>query len=59
MLATATLTGGVLNAQGCTFSYSAQVPGADFYSVTVTHRGALTYSRSQMIASGWHVAAKL
>jgi hypothetical protein len=59
VLATSTLTGGVINTRGCTFTFKVQVPDADFYRVTVTHRGTLTYSRNQMVANGWRVTARL
>ena len=55
VLATSALTGGVINTQGCVFSFTVQVPAADFYRVTVTHRGTLTYSRSELVAKGWRV----
>lgn len=35
------------------------VPAAAFYSVEVSHRGAITYSRADMLASGWTVALTL
>lgn len=59
ILATTTLAGGILNSRGCTFSFSTEVPDADFYQVTITHRGALTYSRTDLEANGWKVLAHL
>lgn len=57
ILATTSLLGGTLGVHGCTFAYSAHVPDVPFYEVTVTHRGALTYSKQQLAASRWHIAS--
>lgn len=59
VLATSSLTGGRVNVKGCTFVFSVDVPDADFYQVTVTHRGALIYSRSDLTGDDWHVAGSL
>jgi hypothetical protein len=59
VLATSTLEGGLINMRGCTFTFSAEVPDADFYQVTITNRGALTFSRSDLQKSGWKVLARL
>ena len=58
-LATTTLTGGLVNTRGCTFAFQAEVSDVDFYGVTVTHRGELTYSRDDMITNEWQVVATL
>jgi hypothetical protein len=57
VLATSSLTGGVEDITGCTFDYTAQVPDATFYQITVTHRGALTYSREELQSKKWVVSA--
>jgi hypothetical protein len=58
VLADGSLTGGVLSMQGCTFDFSIpQVPQSSFYQVTVTHRGALTYSLDQMESNNWTVTS--
>lgn len=45
---------------GCDFSFEVlNVPKADFYSIEVAHRGALTYSRKELGAIGWSVAFEL
>ena len=59
VLATSNLTGGVLSSDGCTFTYSAEVADADFYSVDVTHRGALTYSRAELENANWEVDSEI
>lgn len=59
VLATSALEGGLINMRGCTFTFSAKVPDADFYQVTITDRGALTFSRSDLEKSGWKVLARL
>ena len=41
----------------CNFSFTIKsLPDAKFYSVEVSHRGALTYSKSDLEAKGWMVA---
>jgi hypothetical protein len=59
VLATTTLTGGLIDTRGCTFAFSAQVPDADVYRVAVTDRAGLTFSRSDLEANGWKVLARL
>jgi hypothetical protein len=58
-LATTDLRGGTLGMHGCTFTFEADVLDAPFYRITVTHRGAVTYSRDDMERSGWHADLKL
>lgn len=35
------------------------IPDSDFYSIEVSHRGALVYSREDLKAKGWQVALSL
>jgi multidrug efflux pump subunit AcrA (membrane-fusion protein) len=59
VLATSTLTGGLIDPRGCTFTFSAEVSDADLYRVAVAQRGGLTFSRSDLEANGWKVLARL
>jgi hypothetical protein len=59
VLATGSLTGGRVNLHGCTFTYRLTVPDSEFYRIEVSHRGALTFSRADLAAEGWHVSARL
>jgi hypothetical protein len=59
VLATTELSGGQVNTRGCTFDFQLEVPDTDFYQVEVTHRGALTFARSDLAANEWHVSARL
>jgi hypothetical protein len=59
VIATSELTGGVVGKHGCTFSFAVKVPDRPFYAVTVTHRGAVTYSRQELARSGWKIATSL
>jgi hypothetical protein len=59
VLATTSLQGGVVNTHGCMFTFSVTVPDANFYGVTVTHRGTLTYSQQDLVDSGWQVHASV
>lgn len=44
----------------CRFSYTiANVPGAKFYTIEVSHRGGLTYSQDQLDAAGWKADATI
>jgi hypothetical protein len=44
----------------CHFSFTIpNVPDAKFYSVEVTHRGALTYSADHLKSDGWKVDASI
>lgn len=61
-LATGRLGAGKMGEFGvdCEFSLEVlNVPKADFYSIEVSHRGALTYSRKELAAIGWSVAFEL
>lgn len=37
----------------CQFSFEVEVPDASFYSVEVSHRGAVNYSRADLEAAAW------
>ena len=43
----------------CSYVFSVPVTDADFYSVEVGRRGALTYSRAELEAQGWTVGFTL
>ncbi len=58
-IATSELTGGIINRYGCTFGFSIRVPDRPFYAVTVTHRGAVTYSRQDLARSNWRISTSL
>jgi serine/threonine-protein kinase len=49
-----------LGTHQCHFTFRvSDVPDADFYQVEVSHRGALTFSRTEMDAQGWALALTL
>lgn len=44
----------------CNLSFSvADVPDVDFYQIEVSHRGALSYSKADMVSKGWSVDLSL
>ena len=44
----------------CIFSWNVEgVPDSDFYSVEVSHRGAITYSKADMESNNWTLALAL
>lgn len=44
----------------CDFNFTVNhVPDASYYKVEVSHRGGLTYSRSDLSSKGWHVDISL
>jgi hypothetical protein len=58
IIATGSLDAGVSDAAYptvvCHFAYTiANIPGAKFYTVEVSHRGGLTYSQDQLNGNGW------
>ena len=59
VLATSHLERGRVTLRGCTFTYTVEVPDVEFYRITISHRGALTYSRSDLEAQNWRVATGL
>ena len=60
VIATGELQGGVLSIHGCTFTFRiAKIPTESYYEITVTQRGALDYSYSEMQKDGWHVTSTI
>lgn len=60
ILATSRLDAGRRTGNRCTFAFMVSgVPQAEFYSVEVGRRGALTYSHDEMTANDWQVTASL
>jgi len=62
VIATSTLEGGhsELTSAGvgyyCHFDFHViNVPSAPFYSIEISHRGAITHSRAELAAEGWHL----
>jgi hypothetical protein len=56
ILGTGSITSGRLDSSGCHLSWNVDdVPDAEFYQVTVTHRGELDYSRSQLESKNWEI----
>ena len=44
----------------CLFSFDVEgIRDSDFYSVEVSHRGAMTYSKAEMESNGWTLALSL
>lgn len=43
----------------CTLPFVVEVPNADFYSFSVSHRGELNYSREELEDEGWDVGLTL
>lgn len=59
-IGTGRLSEGALGSNVCVFEFTPiRLPPAEFYSVEVSHRGAITYSQAEMVASGWVVALTL
>lgn len=64
IIATGTLDEGVSDPAyptvACDFAFTiSNLPDAKFYSVEVSHRGALTYSKDELNAKGWKIAATI
>ena len=61
VIGTASLPSGqTVDRNHCQFSYElADVPDAEFYTVTIGNRGELTYSFAEMEAMDWQVASEL
>jgi hypothetical protein len=60
VIGTASLTGGTMDATGCHFKFAVpSIPKSDFYKVEVSHRGALTFSYSELRQRNWTVETKL
>ena len=61
VLATGTLKAGKIVAlETCRFDFTVDnLPDAKFYQVEVSHRGAVTYSKSDLDSKGWKVALSL
>ena len=54
ILGSTELSDGTGSVTSCTFTFSiADVPEVGFYSVEISHRGAITNSLAQMQANGW------
>ncbi len=59
VIAVGTLGSGVMDGAGCHLGYRIQVPETEFYRITVSHRGTLSYSRDQLHSSGWSVSSEV
>jgi hypothetical protein len=60
VIATGALSGGIVSGDDCVFTLEVDgVPRASFYRVSVTHRGEISYSRSEMQSRGWRVSLTL
>lgn len=55
VLASTALASGVLSVAGCTFTYSAEVPRAEFYKISIGTRDPIVVSYEQMQKDGWKV----
>jgi hypothetical protein len=55
LIGTTNLTGGELEQDGCKFSFTVQVPKAEFYQVQIGRREGLTSSYSELSGNGWHI----
>ena len=53
VLASAFLGNGTSAGSDCTFSLAVEVPDSDFYQIEVGHRGAVTFSESDLQSNGW------
>ena len=43
----------------CGYAFTVSVPDSAFYTVEVSHRGALTYSRADLESKSWRVSLNL
>jgi len=60
LLGTGSLGAGTGGSSSCTFDYAIDnVPETAFYSLEISHRGALNFSLADMNASGWIAGATL
>jgi hypothetical protein len=59
VIATSSLGSGTMTSSGCRFAFTVSAPDASFYQITVSHRGALTYSESDLAAKDWTIASTL
>lgn len=60
IIATSKLGQGKIEQGACRFTFAVEgVPEASFYSVEVSHRGELTYSRDELEEDGWSVALNI
>jgi hypothetical protein len=60
VIGTTSLTGGTMDAKGCHFTFAVpSIPKSDFYKVEVSHRGALSYSYSELQQRNWTIETKL
>jgi hypothetical protein len=53
VLASSFLGSGTSAGSDCTFSLAVEVPNSDFYQIEVGHRGAVTFSESDLQSNGW------
>lgn len=54
VVATSNLGLGVPSALGgCEFDFTAKVPDSTFYKIEVSHRGQVTFSKSDLASSNW------
>jgi hypothetical protein len=59
VLASTFLTDGTESGSDCNFGVSVTVPDADFYQVEIGHRGAVTFSKSELETDGWVAALSI
>jgi hypothetical protein len=60
IIATGSLGVGVaVGSYGCEFGFTLVVPDSEYYSIEVSHRGALTYSRDELAAELWDLSLTL
>lgn len=54
------LSGGTFGRDGCMFNFAVvNLPDVDFYSVEVSHRGAISYAATDLESRSWTVAYRL
>jgi len=60
LIATGSLSAGHVSSGQCDFPIAVRnVPDANFYTIQVSHRGGISYSREELKAKGWMVGLSL
>lgn len=59
VVSVATLSGGRIDRNGCTFRFRASVPNAELYKVKVAESATADYTRRALVADRWRIAIRL
>jgi hypothetical protein len=59
LIASGSLSNGVVNNGVCDFTFTIAVPVVSFYQIGMPNHGSVTYSMSEMNTSGWRAKLSL